>query len=84
MAVLSDGNRFTLYSEFQREASANRDALPLTKANLRAAVDAIDNYFDANTTALNTAIPQPARGALTTKQKTLIAAYVLLKRAGVL
>ena len=84
MAVLSDETRKLIWADFQREASATRRTLGLTKPDLRAAVNAIDDYFDTNASTLNTAIPQPARGALSAKQKTLLVAYVLLQRAGVL
>lgn len=56
----------------------------LTKADLRAAVNAVDDWADANAVGFNTAIPQPARGAMTSKQKTLLLSYVILKRAGIL
>lgn len=81
MAALTEEERKEIWAEFQREASAKREALPLTKAQLRAAVNALDDYFDANGAALNSAIPQPARGALTTRQKLFLVVYVLTQRA---
>lgn len=56
----------------------------VAKADLRAAIDAIDAYFDANVTAagINAAIPQPARGALSTAQKTLLVKLVMQRRYG--
>lgn len=80
MAVLSDTDRATVWAKFMREASASGDALPLLKADLRAAFDAIDTFLDTNAAAINGAIPQPARGALTTKQKALILVDVVLQR----
>ena len=56
---------------------------PLAKADLRAAVDAVDDFLDANAATINAAIPQPARGALTTKQKALLLMYVVAKRYNV-
>lgn len=81
MAVLTDEERREIWVDFQRLASAARESLPLTKAELRAAVNALDDYFNSNTAALNTAIPQPARGALTTRQKLFLGVYVLTQRA---
>jgi hypothetical protein len=83
MAALSNNDRAQLDAEFQRVAENIQD-LGVTKAELRAAVDAVDDWADANASAFNTAIPQPARGAMTTRQKTMLLMYVILKRAGVL
>lgn len=55
----------------------------ITKAELRAAVDAIDVWLDGAAASANTAIPQPARGSLTTRQKYMLLAHVALKRARV-
>jgi hypothetical protein len=79
MAVLSDALRRELWAEFMQ---VNREALGITKADLRAAVDAIDTWLDSNAAALNTAIPQPARGALAAAQKARLLALVALKRYG--
>lgn len=55
----------------------------LTKADMAAAVAALDTFFDTNAAAINTAIPQPARAALTTRQKALLVVAVIRKRYGV-
>lgn len=55
----------------------------VAKDELRAAVDAIDTWLDGAAATANAAIPQPARGALTTRQKYMLLAYVALKRARV-
>jgi hypothetical protein len=80
MAVLPDNDRAALWAEFMRNQSAERAEMPLLKAELRAAVNAVDAWVDANATAYNTAIPQPARGALTTKQKALLLMFVVSRR----
>ena len=49
MAVLPDNTRKQIWADFQREASAHRQSLGLTKPDLRAAANAIDDYFDTNT-----------------------------------
>jgi hypothetical protein len=77
MAVLPDAARRALWARFMAE---NTGPLTITKAELRAAVDAIDGYIDANGTAMNQAIPQPARGALSAGQKALLFAWVALRR----
>lgn len=80
MAVLPDGDRAQLHAEVMRAWSAGHEAVSITKPELRAAVDAIDNWVDANAASFNTAIPQPARGALTARQKALLLEYVVRRR----
>jgi hypothetical protein len=56
----------------------------LTKAELRAAIDATDQWIEDNQASYNTAIPQPARAELSTQQKTLIFCFVAMRRSGLL
>lgn len=79
MAVLSDADRLAVWAQWMRE---NTEACGITKPDLRAAVDALDVFLDTNATAINTAIPLPARTTLTTAQKARLLAYVTLKRWG--
>lgn len=79
MAVLTDDQRVAVWARWMRENAA---ACSITKADLRAAVDALDQFLEDNAAAINSAIPQPARGALTTEQKARLLAYVALKRWG--
>jgi hypothetical protein len=74
MAALSDAERKALWAQFMSDASAENQVLPLLKTDLRAAVDAIDDWID------NTALPQPAKDALTAKQKAQLIMYVVRKR----
>jgi hypothetical protein len=83
VAVLSEADRSALHAEFMRVAQ-NILALGITKAELRAALNAADDWADANAASFNIAIPQPARNAMTAKQKTLLLSYVILKRANLL
>lgn len=81
MAVLSDVDRADLWAEFMRELSRERDTFgDLTKAELRAAVNALDDFLNTNASSINTAIPQPARGALTTAQKARLLMFVVRQR----
>jgi Ni2+-binding GTPase involved in maturation of urease and hydrogenase len=79
MAVLSDALRRAIWQEFMQ---VNADAVGITKADLRAAVDAIDTWVDSNAASMNTAIPQPARSGLSAAQKARLLAFVALKRYG--
>jgi hypothetical protein len=55
----------------------------LTKANVQAAIDATDDWIDANAAAFNAALPEPAKSTLTPVQKTIIFCFTALKRAGI-
>ncbi len=81
MAPLDETARFRVWAQAMREAELGTLA-GLTKADLRAAVDALDTWIEDNQAAINLAIPQPARGALTLVQKTLIFCWVAMRRAG--
>ena len=80
MAVLTDADRLSLWAQFMSDSSAIRQPLPLLKADIRASVDAIDSWVDTNSGNFNTAIPQPARTALTAKQKAQLLMYVIKRR----
>jgi hypothetical protein len=77
MAVLSSENRAAIHAEWLR---LNDEAISITKADLRAAVDALDAFLETNAAAVNNAIPQPARGALSARQKAWILARVIERR----
>jgi hypothetical protein len=80
MAVLTDEQRREMWAEFMRELSADRNPCAITKADLRAAFDALDDWMHANAATINAAIPQPARAGLTAPQKARLLAAVLHKR----
>lgn len=77
MAVLSDADRIEVWAQIMRESVST---LALAKTDLKAAVDAADTWADSNAASFNSAIPQPARGALTTKQKAALLMYVIARR----
>jgi hypothetical protein len=81
MAVLSDNDRAAITAEFMSAISSARETVgAVTKADLRAAFNALDAFMDTNAAAINTAIPQPARGVLTTAQKARILVFVIQRR----
>ena len=80
MAVLSNADRAAIWAAYMSDCGSSRTTIPLTKADLRAAVDAIDAWVDASAASFNTAIPQPARGALTAKEKASLLVYVAKRR----
>jgi hypothetical protein len=82
MATLTDEERLQARAAFNQLNNAERNAIGITKADLAAAVAAIDSFFDTNAAAINNAIPQPARTALTTRQKAILVTAVIRKRYG--
>jgi hypothetical protein len=76
MATMVEQDRAGCWSEFMRE-----DGVSITKADLRAAVNALDDWFDANaSTTLNNALPVAARNGLTTTQKARLLRAVIARR----
>ena len=80
MAVLSDQNRASLQTAFASELSSLRESCTVSRADLRAAVNALDDFLNTNAAAINTAIPQPARSNLSTPQKARLLSYVIRYR----
>ena len=77
MAVLPDADRVLVWGRWMRD---NNITCSIVKTDLRAAVNAIDQWVDDNASAFNTAIPQPARSALTARQKAWLLNYVIERR----
>jgi hypothetical protein len=81
MTVLVDGDRQAVNAEFMRELSRLRDVLgAVNKSDLKAAVDATDQWIDDNEGGFNTALPVAARTALTARQKAWLFFFVADKR----
>ena len=81
MAVLPEQDRQRAAAQWMRD---NLEPAGFTKAQLKAALDATDNWIQANDAAFNAALPQPFRNAATAKQKTLLFCYVAMRREGLL
>lgn len=79
MAVMTDTDRARTVAQFMRDI---RQDLGINKTQLRAALNALDDYFDVNAAAINTAFPVAARNALSTSQKAILVGYVAFRRAG--
>lgn len=56
----------------------------ITKAELRSAVNATDDWIDTNQTSFNNALPANVRTSLNLSQKTLLFCFVAMRRAGLL
>jgi len=60
----------------------NAEDTPFTKVELRAAVDATDDWIEANQASFVTALPASFRTQSTTAQKVQLFTYVTGKRFG--
>lgn len=80
MAVLPDGDRWEVWANAMRKWSETRDTIAVNKTDLRAAINAIDDWLEANKASYNSAIPQPARSGLTTVQKAMLLMWVVSRR----
>lgn len=75
MAVMDEGTRAACWADFMREGG-----VAISKSELRAAVDALDDWFDANAATLNLVLPVEARTGLTTTQKARLLRAVIARR----
>ena len=84
MAHLSDTDRARIWRGLMRWWSAQREEVgPITKQQLRDAVDATDAWIDDNQASYNSVLPAVARNNLTMLQKTLLFMAVAAMRVGV-
>lgn len=81
MAVLSETIRAQCWRGLMRYWSAQLESLAgINKTALRAAVDAADDWADANAASYNSALPATFRNNATAGQKALLLAVVVLAR----
>jgi hypothetical protein len=81
MALLSNADRIAIWAEFMRlQENINGSGGAISKADLRAAIDAVDQWCEDNTSSFNTAIPLPARTSLSARQKSALLRYVTFRR----
>lgn len=85
MALLTEAQRQAVTNVFMRDRSEKRDVLPgVKKTDLRAAIDATDQWIEDNQASYNSALPAVVRTNLSLAQKTLLFCYVAMKRGGIL
>lgn len=82
MALLSAPTRQEVLRKWNEDISRLRLPISITRTDMVAAIAAIDAYFDTNESAINQAIPQPARGALDTADKARLVVGVIRARYG--
>ena len=81
MAVLSATDRDRVKRYFMRQGDL-LGTVAFNKAELAAAVDATDDWIEANTASYNAALPAAFRTKASLLQKTLLFCWVALRRAG--
>jgi hypothetical protein len=77
MAVLSDADRAEVAAEFTQLATGPHT---IVKADIRAAVNGLDDWYNTNAPAANQALPQPARSAMSLTDKALLSNLIVSKR----
>jgi len=77
MATLSEPIRLVAWADIQRTEDCPGG---VTKADLKAAIDAADNWVDANAAAFNSALPAAARTGMTARQKARLLLHIVSKR----
>lgn len=77
MALLNNTDRSGAVALWMRD---NADDCGLTKVQLRNAMNAVDDWVEANFAGFNSALPAGARSDLTPRQKVRLLAIVLRRR----
>ena len=79
MATLSEEDRVDTWARWMQD---NADETSFTKPELRAAVDATDDWIEANQASFVAALPAPFRTQSSLEQKVQLFTYVTAKRFG--
>lgn len=83
MPALSEADRLRVWRGLMRYASDNGLVIDgMLKSDLRAAVDATDDWIDANAAAFNSSLPAAAQTNLTAAQKTIMFCAIAAMRVG--
>jgi hypothetical protein len=80
VAVLSDTDRVSVWASLMRAVSDARESVALTKIELRAAIDATDDWVNTNAASFNSALPAAARSSLTARQKAWLLVAIITRR----
>lgn len=80
IAILSEANRRAEWAKFMSDSSSTQEEIGITKQDLRGALDAVDVWVEANSGAINQALPVVARSGLTNKQKDRLFLQVVQRR----
>lgn len=82
MAALTEPERQKIHRALMRRWSHLFEPCAFSKADLRASVDAIDAWIDANAGTINQEFAGTFKSGATAEQKALLFSYVALTRYG--
>lgn len=81
MAVLSDEERRRTWAQFMRTVRRfGLTSIAGTKADLRALINAADDFADQHAATYNQMIPQPQRGMYSAEEKAAALCAVIMRR----
>lgn len=79
MAVLSEVDRAAVSLDYQRNYAPG-ESVACTRPQIRAAIDAADDWLELNASSFNLALPLAARQNLTARQKARLLVWVIRRR----
>jgi hypothetical protein len=77
VAVLNDADRKVVAAAFMQQA---KGPLTILKADVLAAVNGLDDWYNTNAPAANQALPPAARAGLTQADKGLLSNLIVAQR----
>lgn len=81
MARLGQELRAVVHKDFcDQMGRSSAETIGITKHDIADAIQAADAWVDDNAASFNAALPQPARGALSARQKARVMMLVLQRR----
>ncbi len=80
MAFFDSNAREALVVAIEDAVSSSREQVAIGRQDIRAAIDAVDQWIDDNQASFNAALPEAARTNLTAAQKARLLFYVVRKR----
>ncbi len=80
MAVLNEGDRQALWKQFMADFSGRFESVGLSKTDAKAALDATDDWVEANAASFNSALPAAAQSGLNATQKSRLLMFVVNRR----
>jgi len=83
MALLTDEDRRVIWAKFMSDIGCRQERIgsgTMNKHELRDVVNAIDQWIDDNMASFNSALPEPGRTELSTKQKVELFMAVVKRR----
>ncbi len=77
---MADTERLDVWAKYRRSLSRIAESLGLSKIELRDAVNATDEWVDANASSYNSALPIEARTNMTVMQKAKLLLFIVDRR----